>query len=181
MAAGMVRSFQIARGFPRLTVFEHLMLYDQHNPGERLVNALLGRHREKEIAERALTTARRLKLDHIIDHRVTEISGGQKKLLEIGRCLMAGSRLLLLDEPVAGVNPRLAEEIGDQLRTLVAEGLTILLIEHDMALVERIADHVVVMARGRRLAEGTFKALRENQAVQDAYLGGGIVADVVDP
>ena len=181
-AAGLVRSFQIARGFPRMTVFEHLMLYDQHNPGESLVNALLGRHRrEKEIAERALTTAHRLKLGHIIDHRVTEISGGQKKLLEIGRCLMAGPRLLLLDEPVAGVNPTLAEEIGDQLRTLVAEGLTILLIEHDMALVERIADHVVVMARGRRLAEGPFKALRENQAVQDAYLGGGIVADAVDP
>jgi ABC-type branched-subunit amino acid transport system ATPase component len=181
-AAGMIRSFQIARGFPRMTVFEHLMLYDQHNPGERLVDALVGgRQREAETADRALATARRLRLDHIIDHRVTDISGGQKKLLEIGRCLMANPRLLLLDEPVAGVNPTLAEEIGDQLRALVAEGLTILLIEHDMALVERIADHVVVMARGRRLAEGSFEALRDDPAVQDAYLGGGIVSDAVDP
>ena len=179
-ASGMVRSFQIARGFPKLSVFEHLMLYDQNNPGEKLVTALFGgRKAEAEIAERALTVARRLKLDRIIDNRVTDISGGQKKLLEIGRCLMAGPRLLLLDEPVAGVNPTLAEEIGDQLRALVAEGLTILLIEHDMALVGRIADHVVVMARGQRLAEGTFAEVRENRAVQDAYLGGGVAADAL--
>jgi ABC-type branched-subunit amino acid transport system ATPase component len=180
-AAGMVRSFQIARGFPRLTVFEHLMLYDQSNPGEKLLAALVGgwRAREDEIAERALGVARRLKLDRIIDHRVTDISGGQKKLLEIGRGLMAKPRLLLLDEPVAGVNPTLAEEIGDQLRILVSEGLTVLLIEHDMALVGRIADHVVVMAQGRRLAEGSFEAVREDRAVQDAYLGGGVVDDAV--
>lgn len=146
----------------------------------KLVTALFGgRKAEAEIAERALTVARRLKLDRIIDNRVTDISGGQKKLLEIGRCLMAGPRLLLLDEPVAGVNPTLAEEIGDQLRALVAEGLTILLIEHDMALVGRIADHVVVMARGQRLAEGTFAEVRENRAVQDAYLGGGVAADAL--
>ena len=85
---------------------------------------------------------------------------------------MAKPRLLLLDEPVAGVNPTLAEEIGDRLRQLVADGLTILLIEHDMALVGRIADHVVVMAQGRYLAVGSFAEIREDERVQDAYLGG---------
>lgn len=175
--AGMLRSFQIARGFPRLTVFEHLMLYDQDNPGEMLSAAVLGgwRQRENETAERALAVARRLKIDHVLDNLVTQISGGQKKLLEIGRGLMAEPQLLLLDEPVAGVNPTLAEQIGDQLRELVTDGLTILLIEHDMALVGRIADHVIVMAQGKRLAEGTFESVRNDPAVQDAYLGGGIV------
>jgi len=174
--AGMLRSFQIARGFPRMTVFEHLMLYDQANPGETFTGALFGgwRQREEETAERALRIARRLKLDHVVDNLVTEISGGQKKLLEIGRGLMAEPQLLLLDEPVAGVNPTLAEQIGDQLKGLVEEGLTILLIEHDMALVGRIAEHVIVMAQGKRLAEGTFAEVRNDPAVQDAYLGGGV-------
>ncbi|MBJ3778358.1 ABC transporter ATP-binding protein [Acuticoccus sp. 2012] len=177
-AAGLVRTFQIARGFPRLTVFEHLMLYAQDNPGEGLWAALTGaRRREAEIAERALAVAARLKLTRVLDNRVTDISGGQKKLLEIGRGLMAEPRLLLLDEPVAGVNPTLAEEIGDQLVALVAGGLTLLLIEHDMALVERIADHVIVMAEGRRLAEGSFAEIRDDHAVQEAYLGGGVLAD----
>jgi ABC-type branched-subunit amino acid transport system ATPase component len=175
-ARGMVRSFQIARGFPRLSVFEHLMLYGRDQPGEGWIAALLGRAavqaREAVLAERALSVARRLKLDHVIDNQVTALSGGQKKLLEIGRVLMAEPLLMLLDEPAAGVNPTLAEEIGDLLRAIVAEGRTILLVEHDMALVERISDHVVVMAAGRRLAEGCFAAIRDDVQVQDAYLGG---------
>jgi ABC-type branched-subunit amino acid transport system ATPase component len=129
------------------------------------------RRREQALAEAALAVARRLKLDRVIDHLVGELSGGQKKLLEIGRALMAEPRLLLLDEPAAGVNPTLAEEIGDHLRKIVAEGRTILLVEHDMALVQRISDHVVVMAAGRLLAEGRFDAVRDDPAVQDAYLG----------
>ena len=175
-ARGMVRSFQIARGFPKLSVFEHLMLYGQHQPGENWTAALLGtaaaRRREQTLAEQALTVARRLKLSHVIDNQVTALSGGQKKLLEIGRTLMAEPRLMLLDEPAAGVNPTLAEEIGDLLRAIVAEGRTILLVEHDMALIERISDHVVVMAAGRTLAEGSFAQIRDNAEVQDAYLGG---------
>ena len=176
-ACGLVRTFQIARGFPKLTVFEHLALYAQDNPAERFWSALRSRHAQKqtEIAERALETAKRLKLDHVIDNRVTALSGGQKKLLEIGRALMAQPRLLLLDEPAAGVNPTLGEEIADQLLSLVADGLTILLIEHDMALVGRIADHVIVMAQGRNFAEGAFAEIQSNRDVQDAYLGGGVV------
>lgn len=176
---GVLRTFQIARGFPRLTVFEHLMLYEQDNPGERLANTLFDwrgmRRREAEIAERALSVATRLKLGRVIDNRVTDLSGGQKKLLEIGRGLMAAPKLLLLDEPAAGVNPTLVGEIADLLRELIDDGLTILLVEHDMSLVGRIADTVVVMANGRRLAEGSFDEIRDDVAVQEAYLGGGKV------
>jgi ABC-type branched-subunit amino acid transport system ATPase component len=175
-ALGLVRTFQIARGFPMLTVFEHLMLYGQQQPGEGFWPALLGsaaaRRREAELAEHAWGIARRLKLDHVMDNRVTALSGGQKKLLEIGRALMARPRMILFDEPAAGVNPTLSEAIGDHLQAMVKEGMTVLIIEHDMALIERISEHVIVMAAGRTLAEGSFEAIRDNRAVQDAYFGG---------
>ena len=109
--------------------------------------------------ERALAVAARLNLTRVIDTPAAALSGGQKKLLEIGRALMAEPRMLLLDEPVAGVNPTLANEIGEHLRGLVAEGITILLIEHQMDTISRLCDHVVVMAEGRRLVEGTFAAV----------------------
>jgi ABC-type branched-subunit amino acid transport system ATPase component len=173
---GLIRSFQIARGFPRLTVFEHLMVYGTHQPGEGLAAAILkgpaSQRREAELAERALAVAARLRLSHVIDNKVTALSGGQKKLLEIGRALMADPRMILFDEPAAGVNPTLAEEIGDQLLSLAQDGLTILIVEHDMALIERICQRVVVMAQGRTLTEGTFDEVRADPAVQDAYLGG---------
>jgi ABC-type branched-subunit amino acid transport system ATPase component len=172
---GLVRTFQIARGLPKMTVFEHLMLYGQKQPGESLWRVLLDggsvRRHEAALAEQALAVARRMRLSALLDNPVTALSGGQKKLLEIGRALMAEPRLILLDEPAAGVNPTLAEEIGDQFRAIVAEGRTVLLIEHDMALVSRVADHVIVMALGRKLAEGSFDAVRENADVQRAYLG----------
>ena len=172
---GLVRTFQIARGFPMLTVFEHLMLYGQQQPGERFWPALLGsqaaRQREQELAERAWTIARQLKLDAVIDNHVTALSGGQKKLLEIGRALMAQPKMILFDEPAAGVNPTLAEAIGDHLQAIARAGVTVLIIEHDMALVGRISEHVIVMAFGRTLAEGSFDEVRANRAVQDAYFG----------
>ena len=174
-AMGLVRTFQIARGFPMLTVFEHLMLYGQRQPGEQFWNALLGSraaaHREAELAERAWAVARQLKLDQVIDNRVTALSGGQKKLLEIGRALMARPRMILFDEPAAGVNPTLAEAIGDHLQAIVRDGVTVLIIEHDMALIGRISEHVIVMALGQTLAEGSFESVRNNAAVQDAYFG----------
>jgi ABC-type branched-subunit amino acid transport system ATPase component len=172
---GMVRTFQIARGLPKMTVFEHLMLYGQRQPGESLWTLMTGpamvRAHESELAERALSVACRLRLDRLIDTPVTALSGGQKKLLEIGRALMAEPRIILFDEPAAGVNPTLAEEIGDRLREIVAEGRTVVLIEHDMALIERVADHVIVLALGVKLAEGSFDDIRENAEVQRAYLG----------
>ena len=175
VARGLVRSFQLARGFPRLSVFQHLMLHARDQPGEGLLAGLLGsaaaRRREAVLAERALRVARRLRLGHVLDHAVTALSGGQKKLVEIGRALMAEPRLVLLDEPMAGVNPTLAGEIAEHLQVLRAEGVTICLIEHDMALIRRLCDPVIVLAEGRTLVSGSFATVAADPRVQDAYLG----------
>jgi ABC-type branched-subunit amino acid transport system ATPase component len=173
--AGLARTFQLARGFPKLTVFQHLMLHGQEQPGERLLAVLFAsskiRPAEDRLAERALAIARRLKLAPVIDNPVTALSGGQKKLLEIGRALMSEPRMILLDEPMAGVNPTLANEIGAHLTAINREGITILLIEHDMALIRRLCDPVIVMAHGRVMAEGRFEEIAAREDVQEAYLG----------
>ena len=173
--AGLVRSFQIARGFPRLTVLENLVLYGTHQPGEHILPALLGRaaarRREAALRDRADGIARRLNLTGVLHHRAADLSGGQKKLLEIGRALMAEPSLLLLDEPVAGVNPSLARDIGEHLRTLRAEGIAVLLIEHHLDTIAALCDPVIVMAEGRHLREGTFEEVANDPAVQEAYMG----------
>jgi branched-chain amino acid transport system ATP-binding protein len=175
VAQGLVRTFQLARGFPKLNVFQHLMLYGPRQPGEALTAGLFGsetaRRREAELIDRARAIARRLRLDRVLDNPVTALSGGQKKLLEIGRALMAEPRILLLDEPMAGVNPALAEEIAGHLQALHRDGLTICLIEHDMGLISRLCDKVIVMAEGRTLTQGDFAAVAADTRVQEAYLG----------
>jgi ABC-type branched-subunit amino acid transport system ATPase component len=172
---GLVRTFQVARGFPKLSVFQHLMLYGRDQPGESLWQAIVGtraaRAREAELAERAWATARFLRLDHLIDNPATALSGGQKKLLEIGRALMAEPRLVLLDEPTAGVNPTLQNEIGERLLELPRRGITVLLIEHDMGFIARLCDPVIVMAEGQVLTQGTFDQVRADHRVREAYLG----------
>jgi ABC-type branched-subunit amino acid transport system ATPase component len=172
---GLVRTFQVARGFPKLSVFQHLMLYGRDQPGESLWQAIVGtraaRTREAELAERAWATARFLRLDHLIDNPATALSGGQKKLLEIGRALMAEPRLVLLDEPTAGVNPTLQNEIGERLLELPRRGITVLLIEHDMGFIARLCDPVIVMAEGQVLTQGTFDQVRADHRVREAYLG----------
>jgi ABC-type branched-subunit amino acid transport system ATPase component len=172
---GLARTFQIARGLPRLSVLENLMLYGPHQPGERLLPALLrlpsARRREQALVARAVAIARRLNLYSVIANPASDLSGGQKKLLEIGRVLMCEPKLILLDEPVAGVNPTLAREIGGHLKALASEGLTILLIEHHLDMVARLCDHVIVLAEGQRLAEGSFAAVAADPAVQEAYMG----------
>ncbi|MGH8800516.1 MAG: ABC transporter ATP-binding protein [Casimicrobiaceae bacterium] len=174
-SAGLVRTFQIARGFPRLSVYENLLLYGDVQPGERVAAALLrtarARRRESELIEIAGKVAQRLNLAHVLNEPASSLSGGQKKLLEIGRVLMARPTLILLDEPVAGVNPSLAREIATHLRSLVDDGLTVLLIEHHMDTIAQLCDHVVVLAEGTNLAEGTFAALSRNEAVQESYMG----------
>jgi ABC-type branched-subunit amino acid transport system ATPase component len=176
VAAGLVRTFQLARGFPKLTVFQHFMLYGQNHPGEGLLASLTGsetgRHHEEKLAEEALAIARRLRLTQVIDNPVTALSGGQKKLVEIGRALMAKPRLILLDEPMAGVNPTLTAEIAEHLKSLNADGVTICLIEHDMKLIRSLCDPVIVMAEGRKLTEGSFAEVVADERVQEAYLGG---------
>ena len=174
-ARGLVRTFQIARGLPRLSVIENLLLYGTHQPGERMLPALLrlrsARLREDALVARAVAIARRLNLYSVIANPASDLSGGQKKLLEIGRALMSEPKLILLDEPVAGVNPTLAHEIGEHLKSLVREGISVLLIEHHMDMVARLCDHVIVLAGGRRLAEGSFDAVAANPVVQEAYMG----------
>jgi ABC-type branched-subunit amino acid transport system ATPase component len=173
--AGLVRTFQVARGFPKLSVFQHLMLYGRDHPGEGLwdaiVNSAASRHREAELAERAWEIARFLKLDGVIDNAAQALSGGQKKLLEIGRALMAEPKLVLLDEPTAGVNPTLQNQIAEHLRELPKRGITVLLIEHDMGFIAELCNPVIVMAEGRVLAHGTFDEVRNDHAVREAYLG----------
>jgi ABC-type branched-subunit amino acid transport system ATPase component len=172
---GLVRSFQIARGLPRLTVFDNLMLYGADQPGEGVFAALArspaARAREEELRERALGIAARLNLMRVIGNRASDLSGGQKKLMEIGRTLMAQPSMIMLDEPVAGVNPALAKEIGEHLKGIAADGLPILLIEHHMDMVARLCDRVIVLAEGRHLAEGSFEQLANDDRVQEAYMG----------
>ena len=174
--AGLVRTFQIARGCPRLTVRENLLLYGAAQPGESVLAALLRTRamltREAALQERATAIAARLRLSHVLDNPAAALSGGQKKLLEIGRALMTEPKLILLDEPLAGVNPTLCREIGERLQEIVADGITLLLIEHQMDMIARLCDHVIVMAEGRRLTEGTFDEVAADGAVQDAYMGG---------
>ena len=171
--AGLVRTFQIARGIPRLSVLENLLLYAQHLPGQRLGPALagLGRAAERDALARAWEVCRRLNLLRVANEPAGALSGGQKKLLEIGRALMAEPRMILLDEPIAGVNPSLAQEIADRIRGLQGEGVTFLVIEHHMDLIARLCDPVIVMAEGRRLTEGSFAAVQDDPAVQEAYMG----------
>jgi ABC-type branched-subunit amino acid transport system ATPase component len=172
---GLVRTFQIARGFPRLSVMENLLLYGDRQPGESLWKATLRvpavAQREGTLRERARAIAARLNLTRVLHDAASDLSGGQKKLLELGRALMTDPKLILLDEPIAGVNPTLANEIGAHLRALRAEGLTFLIIEHHMDVIARLCDPVIVMAEGRHLAEGSFAAIAADARVQEAYMG----------
>lgn len=158
-----------------MTVFEHLMLYGPRQVGEGAFAGVLGansvRQQEAQLREEALEIAKRLRLDHVIDNKVTALSGGQKKLLEIGRVLMAKPRMILLDEPMAGVNPTLVSEIAEHLVSVRNQGITILLIEHEMGLIERLCDEVIVMAEGKFLTRGSFKEVASNSLVQESYMG----------
>ncbi len=171
--AGLTRTFQIARGIPRLSVIENLLLYERDQPGEHPAAALLGigRRAERRSLARAWEIAARLNLSAVANQPAAALSGGQKKLLEIGRALMAEPRMILLDEPIAGVNPTLAEEIAAHLRSLRDDGITFLIVEHHMDLIARLCDPVIVMAEGRRLAQGAFSSIAADPAVQEAYMG----------
>ena len=172
-AAGLVRSFQIPRAIQRLSVLENLLLYAPEQPGEGMLAALFGRGRAREQAAtaQAMTILQRLGLAGHAAAPASALSGGQKKLLEIGRTLMARPRMLLLDEPAAGVNPTLAGQIATHLDGLKREGVTILLVEHRMDMIARLSDHVVVMAEGKVLTEGSFDVVAADPRVQSAYMG----------
>jgi neutral amino acid transport system ATP-binding protein len=174
---GLIRTFQISSEFARLTLLENLLVAAPGHPGESLVTSLLlgGRAwktRERELVERGRELLARFELASKEDEYAGNLSGGQKRLLEIMRALMAQPKLLLLDEPMAGVNPTLGRKIEGHLRELRESGLTMLMIEHELGVVERLCDRVIVMAQGKVISEGTMDSLRKNQEVLDAYLVG---------
>ena len=173
---GLIRTFQLGGDFARLTVMENLLVAVPGLRGQGIWGALAGRrwwggHQGAEV-RRARAVLSRLDLLDKEDNYAGELSGGQRKLVEIGRALMARPQMLLLDEPMAGVNRSLARHIEDSLKNLREEGLTLLLVEHELASVERLCDRVIVMAQGRQIADGEMGQLRSRREVLDAYLGG---------
>jgi ABC-type branched-subunit amino acid transport system ATPase component len=174
---GLIRTFQTSSEFQQLTVLENLLVGDNNHPGETLVGALVrgGRYwrkHEQDLVVRARELLARFQMSEKENEWAGNLSGGQKRLLEIMRGLMAEPKLLLLDEPMAGVNPTLARGIEQHLQQLREDGLTMLMIEHELGVVERLCDRVIVMAQGKLISEGTMEALRRDQEVRDAYLVG---------
>ncbi len=172
---GMVRTFQSARVFRRLSVLDNIRLAAKDQRGEHLRTALLPwvwRAQEAELGERAAELGRGVGLGDKLDDKAGTLSGGQRKLLELARGVMAAPRLLMLDEPMAGVNPALRQLLLDKIRELPGEGITVLFVEHDMDVVSAISDLVVCMAEGRIIATGTAGQVAADERVIDAYLGG---------
>lgn len=173
---GLVRTFQIPRPFPAMTVLENVMLVPAGQAGERFWNNWFNRRavRSEELAcrQRAHEILDFVGLWSLAGDYASNLSGGQQKLLELARVLMASPRLILLDEPGAGVSPTLLGVITDKLKELNAGGITFLIIEHNMDLVMTLCDPVLVMAQGRLLMEGTPAKVRGDARVLDAYLGG---------
>lgn len=174
---GMVRSFQLAREFGSLTVLENLLLAPKNQFGERLLPLFFSPARVKaeqeEIYRRALDVLALSRLASLRNEYSGNLSGGQKKLLELGRALMTDCPVILLDEPGAGVNPALMGLLTDMIRQLNIEyGKTFLIIEHDMDFIARLCDPVIVMTEGRHLTEAPFAEIRRDPRVVEAYLGG---------
>jgi branched-chain amino acid transport system permease protein len=173
---GLVRTFQLASEFKRLTVMENLLSSVQGNRGDSLRGSLIGprywRRDEDAAVRRAGGLLERFGLAQYANTYAGDLSGGQRRLVEIMRALMAEPQMLLLDEPMAGVHPNLARRIGNELVALCAEGMTILMVEHELAIMDEFCDPVVVMAEGAVLAEGTMEQLRGRQEVVEAYLVG---------
>jgi neutral amino acid transport system ATP-binding protein len=173
---GIIRTFQVSSEFAALTVLENLLVAAPAQRGETLRQAALGkRHwkpQERANVERARELLARFEMSAKEDEYAGNLSGGQKRLLELMRGLMAGPALLLLDEPMAGVSPSLARRIEQHLLDLCGEGLSMLMIEHELAVVERLCDPVIVMAQGRVISQGTMADVRADQEVLDAYLIG---------
>jgi branched-chain amino acid transport system ATP-binding protein len=172
--AGMVRTFQLTKSLARMTVIENMKLGAGGQQGERFFRGLfkpLWARQEAEIEARAEALLARFKLDHMRNEFAGNLSGGQRKLLEMARALMAEPRLVMLDEPMAGVNPALTQSLLGHVKDLREQGMTVIFVEHDMDVVHDISDWVVVMAEGRVIAEGPPASIGSNQAVIDAYLG----------
>ena len=173
---GIVRTFQVMRPLPRMTVLENLMLAEPEQTGERLHNPFIRpddvEEEESEIKDQALEILDLFGLREKKDDYAGGLSGGQRRLLELARSLMTSPKMLLLDEPTGGVNPSLISEILDHLKYLNDQGLTILMIEHNIQTIMDLSDVVYVMTNGRKIAQGPPGDIQENEEVIDAYLGG---------
>jgi branched-chain amino acid transport system ATP-binding protein len=175
---GILRTFQIAHEFTNLSVLENLMMVPGNQSGESLLNALfkpkLVKQEEIKIKEKALEVINFLNLKHLSNELAGNLSGGQKKLLELGRTMMVDAKLVLLDEVGAGVNRTLLKDIGSAILRLNKEqGYTFCMIEHDMEFISRLCNPVIVMAEGSVLFEGTSEEVKKNEKVIESYLGRG--------
>ncbi len=173
---GLVRTFQLPSEFARLTVLENLLVAAPHNRGDSLWGALRGKGYwmidERPLIDQARGLLKRFGMTAKESDYAGTMSGGQKRLIEIMRALMLGPKLLLLDEPMSGVHPSIVEEIQQYLQELRKEGLTILMVEHELHMVELLCDSVVVMAQGKVIGSGTMAYLRQQREIVDAYLVG---------
>ena len=177
---GLLRTFQIAHEFTNLTVLENLMMVPGNQSGEKLVNVMLKpsliKKEEEQVRRKAYEVIEFLNLKHLANELAGNLSGGQKKLLELGRTMMVDAKLVLLDEVGAGVNRTLLKEIGTSIQRLNKEkGYTFCMIEHDMDFISRLCNPVIVMAEGSVLFEGTSDQVKKNEKVIESYLGRGSI------
>ena len=178
---GLLRTFQIAHEFSNMTALENLMVVPGDQPGEHLANAWfrpgLVRSREQHVRQKALDVIDFLKLGHVKNELAGNLSGGQKKLLELGRTMMVDAHVVLLDEVAAGVNKTLLQDLAANIERMNAElGYTFFVIEHDMDLIGRLCDPVIVMAEGRVIAQGPMEEIRANPEIIEAYFGAPVEA-----
>jgi branched-chain amino acid transport system ATP-binding protein len=176
---GLLRTFQIAHEFHSMTCRENLMMVPSGQFGEKLWNTWFGRKRiadeERALKAKADEVLEFLTIDHLADHKAGQVSGGQKKLLELGRTMMVDARIVFLDEVGAGVNRTLLNTIADAIIRLNKErNYTFVVIEHDMDFIEKLCDPVICMAEGKVLAQGSLKEIKSNENVIEAYLGTGL-------
>lgn len=177
---GLVRTFQIARELKEMTVLENMMLAPKGQIGESLWRSVTpgvrGRvvQQEEALLERAWETLEFFEIDHIAEEEAGNLSGGQRKLLEMARALLTDPDMLLLDEPFAGVNPSLEKRLLEHIHELREQGYTFLLVEHDMDLIMDNCEHVIVLHQGKVLTEGTPTDIKANEEVIEAYLGGNV-------
>jgi len=181
--AGMVRTFQLTKALSRMTVMDNMMLGAQGQAGENLLKCVfkpLWSGQERAIEEKAKELLQRFKLLEKKDDYAGSLSGGQRKLLEMARALMSDPKMIMLDEPMAGVNPALTQSLLGHIQSLRDDGTTVLFVEHDMHVVRHISDWVAVMAEGRLVAEGPADTVMSDTAVIDAYLGAHHDTDLGD-
>jgi len=177
---GLMRTFQLSQEYARMTSLENLAVAAPHQTGEGIFSCWLSgrrvQQRESEVLELARETLEFLGLTHVAGELAENLSGGQKKLLEIGRTMMNDSKVVLLDEPGAGVNPTLMRKVAEMIEQLNAErGYTFCIIEHDMDMIARLCGKVVVLAEGQVLMQGSMDEVRKDERVIDAYFGGEAV------